>query len=102
MQKWKARPKSLNFAAYHDLETVSAWLTFAKNMHNLISNLKKTSDFFNHSFQIYNFMDTLANHSKLIAKVKIGSTYENRSMYVLKVNRWYAYLHTTIWFVIYL
>ncbi len=61
-------------------------------MHNLISNLKKTSDFFNHSFQIYNFMDTLvASHSNLISKVNIGSTYENRPMYVLKVNRSYAY-----------
>ncbi|XP_042608501.1 carboxypeptidase A2-like [Cyprinus carpio] len=47
--------KSFNFAAYHDLET------------------------------IYNFMDTLvASHSNLITKVNIGSTYENRPMYVLK------------------
>ncbi|XP_058624035.1 carboxypeptidase A2-like isoform X1 [Onychostoma macrolepis] len=50
----ESKTKSFSFAAYHDLET------------------------------IYNFMDTLANHSKLISKVKIGSTYENRSMYVLK------------------
>ncbi|XP_043083446.1 carboxypeptidase A2 [Puntigrus tetrazona] len=49
------RTKSFNFAAYHDLET------------------------------IYNFMDTLvASHSNLISKVNIGSTYENRPMYVLK------------------
>ncbi|XP_016115206.1 carboxypeptidase A2 [Sinocyclocheilus grahami] len=47
--------RRFNFAAYHDLET------------------------------IYNFMDTLvASHSKLITKVNIGSTYENRPMYVLK------------------
>nr|AAH76057.1 Carboxypeptidase A2 (pancreatic) [Danio rerio] len=47
--------KSFNFAAYHDLDT------------------------------IYSFMDTLvASHSNLISKVKIGSTYENRPMYVLK------------------
>uniref|UniRef100_A0A671LS10 Carboxypeptidase A2-like n=1 Tax=Sinocyclocheilus anshuiensis TaxID=1608454 RepID=A0A671LS10_9TELE len=47
--------RSFNFAAYHDLET------------------------------IYDFMDTLvASHSKLISKVNIGSTYENRPMYVLK------------------
>ncbi|KTG41820.1 hypothetical protein cypCar_00015128 [Cyprinus carpio] len=53
--KMESKTKSFNFAAYHDLET------------------------------IYNFMDTLvANHSKLISKVNIGSTYENRSMYVLK------------------
>ncbi|XP_073687608.1 carboxypeptidase A2-like [Garra rufa] len=49
------KTKSFNFAAYHDLET------------------------------IYNFMDTLvANHSNLISKVNIGSTFENRPMYVLK------------------
>ncbi len=37
-------------------------------------------------------MDTLvASHSNLISKVNIGSTYENRPMYVLKVNRSYAY-----------
>ncbi|KAL1247440.1 hypothetical protein QQF64_022816 [Cirrhinus molitorella] len=48
------KTKSFNFAAYHDLET------------------------------IYKFMDTLANQSKLITKVKLGSTYENRPMYVLK------------------
>uniref|UniRef100_A0A8C2J762 Carboxypeptidase A2 (pancreatic) n=3 Tax=Cyprinus carpio TaxID=7962 RepID=A0A8C2J762_CYPCA len=53
--KMESKTKSFNFAAYHDLET------------------------------IYNFIDTLvANHSKLISKVNIGSTYENRSMYVLK------------------
>ncbi|XP_059402054.1 carboxypeptidase A2-like [Carassius carassius] len=49
------KTKSLNFAAYHDLET------------------------------IYKFMDTLvAKHSNLISKEKIGSTFENRTMYVLK------------------
>uniref|UniRef100_A0A671KKN3 Carboxypeptidase A2 (pancreatic) n=1 Tax=Sinocyclocheilus anshuiensis TaxID=1608454 RepID=A0A671KKN3_9TELE len=49
------KTKSFSFAAYHDLET------------------------------IYNFMDTLvASHSNLISKVKIGSTYENCPMYVLK------------------
>ncbi|XP_026058027.1 carboxypeptidase A2-like [Carassius auratus] len=47
--------KSFNFAAYHDLET------------------------------IYKFMDTLvASHSNLISKVNIGSTFEDRPMYVLK------------------
>uniref|UniRef100_A0A671KHQ3 Carboxypeptidase A2 (pancreatic) n=1 Tax=Sinocyclocheilus anshuiensis TaxID=1608454 RepID=A0A671KHQ3_9TELE len=43
---------------------------------------RKTKSF---SFAIYNFMDTLvASHSNLISKVKIGSTYENCPMYVLK------------------
>ncbi|XP_026094119.1 carboxypeptidase A2-like [Carassius auratus] len=49
------KTKSFNFAAYHDLET------------------------------IYKFMDTLVDkHSNLISKERIGSTFENRPMYVLK------------------
>ncbi|ROL51622.1 Carboxypeptidase A2 [Anabarilius grahami] len=51
----KSRAKGFNFAAYHNLEA------------------------------IYSFMDTLvASHPDLISKVKIGSTYENRSMFALK------------------
>lgn len=39
-----------------------------------------------YSFQIYAFMDTLvASHPNLISKVNIGSSYENRPMYALKV-----------------
>ncbi|TRY54527.1 hypothetical protein DNTS_033393 [Danionella cerebrum] len=47
--------KTFNFAAYHNLDA------------------------------IYSFMDTLvASHGNLISKVNIGSTFEKRSMYVLK------------------
>ncbi|KAM6973343.1 carboxypeptidase A2-like [Aplochiton taeniatus] len=47
--------KSFNFGAYHPLETIYSW------------------------------MDTLvADHPKLVTKEKIGTTYENRPMYVLK------------------
>ncbi|KAK2880478.1 carboxypeptidase A4 [Channa argus] len=47
--------KSFNFGAYHTLET------------------------------IYSFMDTLvAQHPNLVTKEKIGTSYENRPMYVLK------------------
>ncbi|XP_035282861.1 carboxypeptidase A2-like [Anguilla anguilla] len=47
--------KSFNFAAYHTLETIYQW------------------------------MDTLvADHPSLVTKLQIGSSYENRPMYVLK------------------
>lgn len=36
--------------------------------------------------QIYSWMDSMvAGHPNLISKVQIGSSYENRPMYVLKV-----------------
>lgn len=91
----KYKTKGFNFAAYHNLETVSTCADFSKNacitifiyMISCISNLNKTSKSF-YSLQIYSFMDSLiASHPNLISKVKIGSTYENRPMYALKVNR---------------
>lgn len=50
-------------------------------------------------------MDSLvASHPNLISKVKIGSTYENRPMYALKVNRLCHHKHrlqTDIYLCIY-
>lgn len=45
-------------------------------------------------------MDTLvASHPNLISKVKIGSTYENRPMYALKVNRLCDHKLITDWYL---
>lgn len=110
----KYKTKGFDFAAYHNLETVSSTCAdFSKNacitifiyIISGISNLNKTSKSF-YSLQIYSFMDSLvASHPNLISKVKIGSTYENRPMYALKVNRLCYHkhrLHTDIYLCIFI
>lgn len=77
------KTKSFNFASYHNLETVSTTKTYAGHKNDVM--LFKCLHLY-YSPQIYAFMDTLvASHPNLISKVHIGSSYENRPMYALKV-----------------
>lgn len=44
--------------------------------------------------QIYNFIDLLvAENPKLVSKLQIGSSYEGRPLYVLKVRELHADVH---------
>lgn len=44
--------------------------------------------------QIYDFMDILvAEHPQLVSKLQIGSSYEGRPIYVLKVMGTYKWTH---------
>lgn len=79
--------RSLNFGAYHDLNTVccsrekKTWLDPVNFVCSYVCFNVRTA-----SMQIYSWMDTLvADYPNLITKQHIGVSYENRPMYVLKV-----------------